>query len=196
MGALEGKVALVTGAAQGLGRASARIFAREGARVVVVDLQRDAGQETVRLIKAAGGDAPFVTADVSRSADVQAMVRATVDTYCGSDCAMNNVGIETGPHPLAEIPEDEWNRSIAVNLTGVFLGMKYEIPAMLDRGGGAIVNVSSGGGLVGADDDAIVDGWHQASVPEEQPGALIWCDLVKIHSIKLIESFAFHHGKY
>ncbi len=150
MGALEGKVALVTGAAQGLGRASARIFAREGARVVVVDLQRDAGQETVRLIKAAGGDATFVAADVSRSADVQAMVRAAVDTYGGLDCAMNNVGIETGPHPLAEVPEEEWNRSIAVNLTGVFLSMKYEIPAMLDRGGGAIVNVSSGGGLVGA----------------------------------------------
>ncbi len=149
MGAFDGKVALVTGAAGGLGRASAQIFAREGARVVVVDIQRDKGEETVTLIKAAGGDAVFVYADVSRSPDIQAMVQAAVDTYGGLDCAMNNAAIDVGVHPLAEIPEEDWHRSIAVNLTGVFLCMKYEIPAMLDRGGGAIVNVSSGAGVVG-----------------------------------------------
>jgi NAD(P)-dependent dehydrogenase (short-subunit alcohol dehydrogenase family) len=149
MGALDGKVALITGAAGGLGRASARIFAREGARVVVVDIQREASEETVRLIKDAGGDATFVRADVSNSSDVQAMVRAAVDTYGGLDCALNNAAIDVRAYPLAEIPEEDWHRSIAVNLTGVFLCMKYEIPAMLDRGGGAIVNVSSGAGFVG-----------------------------------------------
>jgi len=149
MGALEGKVALITGAARGLGRASAQIFAREGARVVVVDIQRDGGEETVRLIKDAGGDATFVAADVSSSSDVQAMVREAVNTYGGLDCALNNAFIDVGPHPLAEIPEEDWHRSIAVNLTGVFLCMKYEIPAMLNRGGGAIVNVSSGPGNLG-----------------------------------------------
>jgi NAD(P)-dependent dehydrogenase (short-subunit alcohol dehydrogenase family) len=149
MGTLEGKVALVTGAAMGLGRATSQIFAREGARVVVVDILRGEGEETVRLIKDAGGDATFVLADVSSSPDVQAMVRAAVDTYGGLDCAVNNAGIGGGTYPLAETPEEDWQRTIAVDLTGVFLCMKYEIPAMLDRGGGAIVNISSGGGLVG-----------------------------------------------
>lgn len=150
MGALDGKVALVTGAATGLGRASALIFAREGARVVVVGhIQREAAEETVRLIKDAGGDATLVICDVSSSSDVQAMVRAAVDTYGGLDCALHSAVLDVQPCPLAEIAEEDWNRTIAVNLTGVFLCMKYEIPAMLERGGGAIVNVSSGGGLVG-----------------------------------------------
>jgi NAD(P)-dependent dehydrogenase (short-subunit alcohol dehydrogenase family) len=148
MGALEGKVALVTGAAQGLGRASASVFAREGARVVVVDINRDGGQETVGLIKNAGGDATFVEADVSKSPKVQAMVQAAVDAYGGLDCAHNNAAVSLPPHPLAEVPEEDWIRGIAVDLTSVFLGMKYEVPAMLERGGGAIVNTASAGGAV------------------------------------------------
>jgi NAD(P)-dependent dehydrogenase (short-subunit alcohol dehydrogenase family) len=148
MGALGGKVALVTGAAGGLGRASAKIFAREGARVVVVDINREGGEATAGLIKDAGGDATFVAADVSKSPDVQAMVRAAVDIYGGLDCAHNNAAISLPSHPLAEIPEEDWHRGIAVDLTSVFLGMKYEIPAMLERGGGAIVNTSSAGGFV------------------------------------------------
>jgi NAD(P)-dependent dehydrogenase (short-subunit alcohol dehydrogenase family) len=144
MGTLDGKVALVTGAARGLGRASAQVFAREGARVVVVDVQRDGGEETVQLIKRAGGEATFVRADISLSADVQAMVHTAVSTYGGLDCAINNAVINIGRHPLADITEEDWNRSLAVNLTGVFLCMKYEIRAMLERGGGAIVNVGSG----------------------------------------------------
>ena len=151
MGALDGKVALVTGAAQGLGRASALIFAREGAKVVIADVQREGGEETVRLIKKAGGDAIFVKTDVSSSSDVRAMVKAAVDTFGGLDCAINNAAIDMGGgHLLAEIPEENWNKSIAVNLTGVFLCMKCEIPAMLERGGGSIVNISSGAGVVGA----------------------------------------------
>jgi len=149
MGSLEGKVALVTGAAQGLGRELARIFAREGARVVVVDIKREGGEDTVKLIKDTGGEAIFVAADVSISADVQAMVRVTVDTYGGLDCALNNAVIDIGSHLLAEIPEEDWHRSIAVNLTGVFLCMKYEILAMLERGGGTVVNVGSGPGNLG-----------------------------------------------
>jgi NAD(P)-dependent dehydrogenase (short-subunit alcohol dehydrogenase family) len=144
LGTLNGKVALVTGAARGLGRACAQIFGREGARVVVVDLQRDGGEETVSLIKAAGGEAMFAAADVSSSADVQAMVRAAVSAYGGLDCAINNAVINIGRHPLAEITEEDWDRSLAVNLTGVFLCMKYQIRAMLERGSGAIVNVGSG----------------------------------------------------
>jgi NAD(P)-dependent dehydrogenase (short-subunit alcohol dehydrogenase family) len=144
MGKLNGKVALVTGAGRGLGRACARIFAREGARVVVADIQRDGGEETVKLIVEGGGEATFAAADVSRSADVQAMVRIAVDVYGGLDCAINNAVCNVGRHPLAELSEEDWDRSIAVNFTGVFLCIKYEIQAMLKRGGGSIVNVGSG----------------------------------------------------
>jgi NAD(P)-dependent dehydrogenase (short-subunit alcohol dehydrogenase family) len=149
MGALEGKVALVTGAAGGIGRASAEIFAREGARVVVADIQDGGGEETVRLIKDAGGDATFVHTDVTRSDDVQNMVRAALERYGRLDCAHNNAGIAVGGHPLAETPDQDWDRAIAVMLTAVFLCMKHEIPPMLRQGGGAIVNTSSGAGLVG-----------------------------------------------
>jgi NAD(P)-dependent dehydrogenase (short-subunit alcohol dehydrogenase family) len=144
MGALNGKVALVTGAGRGLGRACAEIFAREGASVVIADVQRELGEETVKLIEAAGGKASFVLADISRSNDVLAMVQHAVSTWGGLDCAINNAVINIGRQPLADISEADWDRSLAVNLTGVFLCMKYEIRAMLERGGGAIVNVGSG----------------------------------------------------
>lgn len=149
MGALEGKVALVTGAAGGIGRASAQIFAREGANVIVADIQDDGGEETVTLIKDAGGDATFVHTDVTKSDEVQNMVRFALDTYGRLDCAHNNAGIPVGGHPLAETPDEDWDRAIAVMLTAVFLCMKHEIPPMLEQGGGAIVNTSSGAGLVG-----------------------------------------------
>jgi NAD(P)-dependent dehydrogenase (short-subunit alcohol dehydrogenase family) len=144
LGKLNGKVALVTGAGRGLGRACARIFAREGARVVVADIHHENGAETVKLIVDGGGEATFVAADVSRSADVQTMVRTAVDTYGGLDCAINNAVRNVGRHPLAELSEEDWDRSLAVNFTGVFLCMKYEIQAMLQRGGGSIVNIGSG----------------------------------------------------
>jgi len=144
MGLLDGKVALVTGSGRGLGRACAQTFAREGAKVVVATLTPGNGEETVRLISEAGGDAVLARTDVAKSADVQAMVQTAVDTYGGLDCAVNNAVHNVGPRPLAEIPEEDWHRSMAVNLTGVFLCIKYEVPAMLQRGGGAIVNVGSG----------------------------------------------------
>ena len=144
MGSLQGKVALVTGSGRGLGRACARTFAREGARVVVVDLDGATGSETVSLIRDAGGEATFVQADVGSSADIQRMVRTAVETFGGLDCAINNAVCGIGRVPLADIGEDDWNRAQAVNITGFFLCMKYEIRAMLERGGGAIVNIGSG----------------------------------------------------
>lgn len=144
MGTLEGKVALVTGAGRGLGRACADIFAREGAKVVVVDMNPDGAEETVALIKSAGGEAIAVTADISHSAQVQAMIHAAVAAYGGLDCAVNNAVRGIGRTPIADITEEDWDRALAVNLTGVFLCMKYEIRAMIERGGGSIVNIGSG----------------------------------------------------
>ncbi|MBU6267379.1 MAG: glucose 1-dehydrogenase [Sphingomonadales bacterium] len=141
---LRDKVALVTGSGRGLGRACARVFAREGAAVVVVDLNEADGAETVRLITEAGGQAAFIRADVGKSADIQAMVQFARDRFGGLDCAVNNAVANIGRTPLHEISLEDWNRAAAVNMTGVFLCMKYEIRAMLERGGGAIVNIGSG----------------------------------------------------
>ena len=143
MADFDGKVALVTGAGRGLGRATARIFASKGARVVIVDIQPDRGEESVQLIRDEGGDARFIKADVSVPEEVEAMIKATVESYGRLDCAVNNAVLATGRMPLADTPVETWNRSIAVNLTGVFLCMKFEIPAMLEQGAGAIVNIGS-----------------------------------------------------
>ena len=146
---LDGKVALVTGAASGIGRASALAFARSGARVVVSDVARDGAEETVRLVCSNGGEARFIEADVSRSGDVEGLVKATVETYGRLDCAHNNAGIAAGGGPTAELPLDVWERVLRVNLTGVFLCLRAELGQMLRQGGGAIVNTASVAGLVG-----------------------------------------------
>jgi len=148
-GELEGKVALVTGASSGIGRESALAFAAAGARVVVSDVVVDGGEETVSEIRSAGGEATFVRADVSQTAEVEALVRQTVETYGRLDCAHNNAGIEGDMAPTAECAEANWDRTIAINLKGVWLCMKSEIRQMLRQGGGAIVNTSSAAGLVG-----------------------------------------------
>ena len=148
MGALEGKVAVVTGAAMGIGRSSAELFAREGASVVVADIDEDGGHGTVDLIEARGGQASFVRTDVSDPSDVAAMVAHAVATYGGLDCAHNNAGLAAPMAPLADYPDAGWDRTIAVMLTGVYYCMNAEIPLMLERGGGAIVNTASGVGLV------------------------------------------------
>lgn len=148
-GRLDNKIALVTGAGSGIGRATALVFTREGAKVVVSDIAVEGGEETVRQIEAAGGVAVFVKADVSKAADVEALVTRTVETYGRLDCAFNNAGIEGGVKPTIDCTEEEFDRTIAVNLTGVWLCMKYEIQHMLSQGGGAIVNTASVAGLIG-----------------------------------------------
>ena len=146
---LKGKVALVTGAASGIGRESALAFARAGAKVLCADVTVDAGEETVKMIKGMGGDAYFVKCDVSKDAEVKALIDAAVAHYGRIDCAHNNAGIEGVMAPCAECTEENWDRTIAINLKGVFLCCKYELPVMLKQGGGAIVNTSSVAGLVG-----------------------------------------------
>lgn len=148
-GRVDGKVALVTGGGSGIGRAAALTFAREGAKVVVADVVVAGGEETVRMITAAGGAAMFVKVDVSKAAEVEAMVRQTVDTYGRLDCAFNNAGIAGQLLSTVDSTEENWDRVIAINLTGVWLCMKYEIPHMLQQGSGAIVNTASVAGLGG-----------------------------------------------
>ncbi|MET9647173.1 glucose 1-dehydrogenase [Streptomyces syringium] len=138
-----GKTALVTGGGTGIGRAIALAFAREGARVVVAGRRAEPLKETVSLIEAEGGEAAAITADVTRSEDVQDLVRQTVERFGGLDVAVNNVGLFVPPARLADIPEEDWQSTIATNLTGVYLSMKYEIGHMRAHGGGAIVNISS-----------------------------------------------------
>ena len=146
---MDNKVALVTGAGSGIGRATALVFAREGAKVVVADIVVEGGQETVQQIEAAGGEAIFVKADVSQAADVETLIAKTVETYGRLDCAFNNAGIEGGMKLTIDCTKEEFDRTIAVNLTGVWLCMKYEIQQMLSQGGGAILNTASAAGLVG-----------------------------------------------
>lgn len=149
-GPLEGKVAVVTGAGSGIGRAVALAFAGRGAKVVVADVKVDGGGETVTMIEDVGGDTTFVKADVSSATDVQALVNKTVETYGSLDYAFNNAGItlETRDR-LHEVAEDEWDLVMDINLKGVWHCMRYEIAQMLKQGGGAIVNTASIAGLRG-----------------------------------------------
>ena len=150
-GTMDGKVALVTGAGSGIGQATALTFAREGAKVVVADVNAQGGEETASKIKESGGESIFVHADVSSATDVEAMVSDTVEAFGRLDFAHNNAGISSQGRggPSHEHPEDLWDRVIDINLKGVWLCMKYEIPQMLEQGGGAIVNTASIAGLVG-----------------------------------------------
>ena len=146
----DGKVALVTGGAGGIGRAASAMFAERGARVVVVDREAEAGDETARLARAAGGEAVFVEADVTRSADVQRYVQAALDAFGRIDCFFNNAGIEGKVALTGDYDEAVFDAVIAVNLKGVFLGLRNVIPVMLRHGGGAIVNTASTAGVAGS----------------------------------------------
>jgi NAD(P)-dependent dehydrogenase (short-subunit alcohol dehydrogenase family) len=145
----ENKIAIITGGSFGIGRAAAIAFAKGGAKAVVADWMEDKEQETLKQIKALGGDAFFVKCDVSNSNDVKAMVEKTIATYGRLDYAFNNAGVEGASAITHECTEENWERTIAVNLKGVWLCMKYELAQMLKQGKGAIVNNASIAGLVG-----------------------------------------------
>ena len=147
---LEGKMGLVTGGSSGIGRASVLALIREGARVVVSDVDIKGGEETVHKAKEAGGDAIFIKADVSKASEVEALIKKTVEIYHRLDCALNNAGVEGVLATISDYTEKDWDRVINTNLRGAWLCMKYEIPQMLKQGAGSIVNTSSIYGLVGA----------------------------------------------
>ena len=148
---LTGKVALITGAGNGMGRAAALLFASEGARIVVADAMEDGGNATVEAVRAAGGDAAFVKVDVSDEAQVAGMIAFATETYGALDVLYNNAGIfPADDGGTTETPVPTWDRVMDVNLKGVWLGCKHAIPAMLDSGGGSIVNVASFVALMGA----------------------------------------------
>jgi NAD(P)-dependent dehydrogenase (short-subunit alcohol dehydrogenase family) len=149
-GILDGKVAIITGAASGIGRATSLIFAREGAKLLLVDMQVEGGNETLKMVRDAGADATFLKVDVAKPADTAAMVAQAVKSYGRLDCAFNNAGIDGQPGRIHECTEENWNRVLSINLTGVWLCMKAEITQLLAQNqGGAIVNTSSDAGLIG-----------------------------------------------
>jgi 2,5-dichloro-2,5-cyclohexadiene-1,4-diol dehydrogenase 1 len=146
---LDGKVMTITGGTGGIGSATARLCAARGARIVVADLDEEKGARLVEDIRAEGGIAQFIRTDVTSDDDVKAMVDLAVSAFGGLDAAFNNAGINTGNALLVDMPLEQWNRGLAVNLTSIFLCMKRQIPEMLKRGGGAILNTSSTSGVVG-----------------------------------------------
>jgi NAD(P)-dependent dehydrogenase (short-subunit alcohol dehydrogenase family) len=148
MNEFQGKVAIVTGGTSGIGRAAALAYAREGARVVVAGRRAAEGEETVRLLQAQGGEGIFVSTDVSKAPQVKELVDRTMQKFGRLDFAFNNAGIEQEPTPFLEQDEETYDRVMDINVKGVWLSMKYEIPAMLKTGGGSIVNTSSGLGVV------------------------------------------------
>ncbi len=145
---LKKKVALVTGAASGIGKTTALLFGQEGAKVTCADIDGEGAERVARQIADGGGEAASTQADVTREADVQRMVRETVERWGRLDVLFNNAGVEFGL-PVTQVPEEEWDRLIDVNLKGVFLGCKHAIPQMVSQGSGAIVNTASVAGLRG-----------------------------------------------
>ncbi|MGZ6312124.1 MAG: SDR family NAD(P)-dependent oxidoreductase, partial [Candidatus Limnocylindrales bacterium] len=147
---LQDKVTLITGGGGGMGRVAARMFAAEGARLVVAEFDAAAGQETVRLVREAGGQASYVEADVTSETDARTMVEHALVTYGRLDCLYNNAGVmPEADHSVVDTDVSTWDRVMAVNVRGVFLGCKYAIPAMIEGGGGSIINIASFVALVG-----------------------------------------------
>jgi NAD(P)-dependent dehydrogenase (short-subunit alcohol dehydrogenase family) len=170
---LEGKVGLVTGGTSGIGRETAILFARAGAKVVVAGRRETEGQETVELIRAAGGEGLFVRTDVSKADEVDQLVQKTVEKFGRLDVAFNNAGIEGVLSPIVRQSEEDWDRTIAINLKGVWLCLKYEIRQMLKHGGpGAIVNMASVLGLVGSVGAAAYSASKHAVIGLTQTAAL------------------------
>ncbi len=149
MNCLQGKTVLITGGSSGIGRAASLAFAKEGARVAIVDCQEEGGEESLLMVKGLGAEAIFIPADVTQPGQVENMVKQTVARLGSLDCAFNNAGLGPGRSKMADLTEEEWDRVMAVNLKGVWLCMKYEIARMLEQGRGSIVNTASIIGLVG-----------------------------------------------
>ena len=146
---MDGKTVVITGGGSGIGQATALAFAKEGATVAVADIDSEGGEKTVRMISETGGSAVFLHCDVTKAGEVEAMVQKTVNAFGGLDYAFNNAGIAGLKSPIVDYDEDVWTQVLNVNLTGVWLCMKYEIPQMLKQGKGAIVNTASAAGFVG-----------------------------------------------
>ncbi len=144
---LNNKVAIITGAASGIGRASALMFAKEGAKVVVSDIDDGGGQETVTQIKSNFGEAIYVHADVAKASDVKKLIKVAVDAFSKIDILFNNAGYYLWPHNLEEITEEEWDRTFAINVKAIFWGAKFVVPEMKKAGGGVIINTASMSGV-------------------------------------------------
>jgi NAD(P)-dependent dehydrogenase (short-subunit alcohol dehydrogenase family) len=141
---LADKVTVITGAGSGMGRTAAELFARQGARVVVAEFSESAGEETVGLVRAAGGEATFVQVDISREDDARRMIQHAVATYGRVDCLYNNAGVmPEADHSVTDTDVETWDRVMAVNVRGVFLGCKHAIPQMIEQGSGSIINIAS-----------------------------------------------------
>jgi NAD(P)-dependent dehydrogenase (short-subunit alcohol dehydrogenase family) len=168
---LEAKIALITGAGAGIGRAAALAFAREGGKLMLADLV--GAEETAATVQAAGGTATAVRCDVSSRADVETLIEKALSVYDRIDCALNNAGIESRISNTADITEEEFDRQIAVNLKGVWLCLKYELPQMVKQGRGAIVNTSSGAGIAGA------PGWSAYSAAKHGVVGITRCAAVE-----------------